>query len=285
MRFRTVLAGLAVLLAIRTAQAGTQSLETTVQPGVDDGQAAYDAGDPATALRIWTPLAAAGDARARFDLGLLYDLGTGVKQDATQAYLWYWLAARAGLPEAEFNVGVMSDSGRGVTQDVAEAALWYARAAAHGNRRAQFNLGQMYAAGDGVPRNPDQAAVWYADAAPDLPAAAAALARLQQAPGVAVRAVSPVLPVAPLDGMTLPPAPSVELVWDAPPQPAPVRYAVQLRRSRGATLLSTTLTESALLAPLPPGDATYAWRIIVLAPQTTLPGPWHHFTIHSDPNQ
>jgi TPR repeat protein len=72
-----------------------------------------------------------GDPRAAFGLGLLYNLGEGVGQDAVAAYLWYRRAAEAGFVPAEFNIAVMYDSGLGTARNAAEAAVWYASAAAH----------------------------------------------------------------------------------------------------------------------------------------------------------
>ena len=140
-----------------------------------DARRAFDAGRFDEARHLWLPLAAAGDAEAALDLGLLYDLGRGVPQDSSMAYRWYRQAAEAGLAQAAFNVAVMLDSGAGVPRDGAEAALWYARAAAGGYHRAQYALAQLYAAGDGVPRNLATAEAWY------RAAAAAALAPLPPA--------------------------------------------------------------------------------------------------------
>jgi uncharacterized protein len=61
----------------------------------DPGQSAYAAGRFIDALRIWRARAEQGDARAAFGLGLLYDLGEGVGQDAAAAYGWYRRAAEA----------------------------------------------------------------------------------------------------------------------------------------------------------------------------------------------
>ena len=71
----------------------------------DPGQSAYADGRFIDALRIWRPRAEQGDARAAFGLGLLYDLGEGVGQDAAAAYGWYRRAAEAGYVLAEFNLG------------------------------------------------------------------------------------------------------------------------------------------------------------------------------------
>ena len=38
----------------------------------EDGATAYAKGDYGTALRLWRPLAEQGDARAQYNLGLMY---------------------------------------------------------------------------------------------------------------------------------------------------------------------------------------------------------------------
>lgn len=59
----------------------------------DKGSEAYESGDFATALQEWRPLAEEGDARAQYNLGLMYELGQGVPQDFTETARWYRLAA------------------------------------------------------------------------------------------------------------------------------------------------------------------------------------------------
>ena len=54
--------------------------------GSDPGRSALAAGRFIDALRIWWPRAEHGDARAAFGLGLLYDLGEGVGQNAPAAF-------------------------------------------------------------------------------------------------------------------------------------------------------------------------------------------------------
>ena len=49
------------------------------------GFAAYEAGDFATALQEWTPLAEQGNVSAQYNLGTLYDSGDGVPQDYKEA--------------------------------------------------------------------------------------------------------------------------------------------------------------------------------------------------------
>ena len=60
------------------------------------GFAAYKAGDYATALQEWTPLAEAGDEVAQYNLGIMYENGEGVPQDYKEAVKWYRLAAEQG---------------------------------------------------------------------------------------------------------------------------------------------------------------------------------------------
>src|ERR1700752_2489258 len=77
----------------------------------DDGLAAYDLGDYATALRVWRPLAELGDAAAESNLGLRYDHGQGVSQDHATAPHWYRMAADQGDAPAEFNLALQYDCG------------------------------------------------------------------------------------------------------------------------------------------------------------------------------
>ena len=126
----------------------------------EDGLAAYESGDFATALKLMLPLAERGDAKAQVNLGLMYDNGEGVPQDDAEAVRWYRLAAEQGNADAQVNLGVMYDVGQGVPQDYAEAVRWYRLAAEQGDADAQVNLGAMYGNGEGVPQDYVQAHMW-----------------------------------------------------------------------------------------------------------------------------
>jgi TPR repeat protein len=241
-----------------------------------DARRAFDAGRFDEARHLWMARAAAGDAEAALNLGLLYDLGRGVPQNSLMAFSWYLQAAEAGLAQAAFNVAVMLDSGA-VPRDGAEAALWYARAAAAGYHRAQYALAQLYAAGDGVPRNPATAEAWCRAAARGgLGAASARLPALMRAgrgtaspPPGDLSLVRPV-PVAPVDAV-LPTGqnPSqVALVWNTPEQPVPVEYYVELRAldTSGSREVAASYVEtSATLVELPGASQLYAWRVYAVA--------------------
>src|SRR6201988_5055698 len=98
---------------------------------IDDGQAAYNTGDFATALRLWQPLADAGNARAQNNLGVMFENGKGVAQDVATAVKWYRLAAAQGYGGAQYNLGLIYAIGRGgVPRDPLRAYMWFSLAAA-----------------------------------------------------------------------------------------------------------------------------------------------------------
>lgn len=107
------------------------------------GLTASQAGDFATALQEWLPLAEAGDSTAQNNIGLIYNDGIGVLQDYAEAIKWYRLAAAQGNAFAQTNLGAMYKNGRGVLQDYAKAIRLYRIAAEKGNAGAQNNLAVM----------------------------------------------------------------------------------------------------------------------------------------------
>jgi TPR repeat protein len=109
--------------------------------------------------------AEAGDAEAQFNIGSMYENGSGVKQDYAEAAKWYRKAAERGEARAQYNLGIMNQNGWGVPQDYTEAVKWYRKAAMQGAASAQYNLGFMYLNGQGVPQNYAEAAKWYRKAA------------------------------------------------------------------------------------------------------------------------
>ena len=125
------------------------------------GLTAYSAGDYATAIQEWTPLAEAGDVPVQYNLGVMYDNGQGVPQDYAEAVKWYRLAADQGYAGAQTNLGLMYDNGQGVPQDYAEAMKWWRLAADQGFANAQTNLGVMYENGQGLLQDNVMAHMWY----------------------------------------------------------------------------------------------------------------------------
>lgn len=126
-----------------------------------DGYAAFERGDYEAALRVWRPLAEAGDDLAQYSLGVIYYEGLSVPKDFVEAAIWFRLAAQQGNEGAEYSLGVMYAEGRGVRPDAEQAVRWFRLAADHGVDSAQFNLGLMYATGRGVPADPVVAYAWF----------------------------------------------------------------------------------------------------------------------------
>ena len=104
----------------------------------EDGMAACQCGDYATAMGLWRPFADQGHADAQFYLGNFYEEGLGVPQDDAAAASWYRKAADQGHADAQCYLGGMYDEGWGVPQDYAAALIWYRKA---GDQMELDNLG------------------------------------------------------------------------------------------------------------------------------------------------
>jgi hypothetical protein len=74
---------------------------------IEDGYAAYQRGDYATAMRLWRPLADQGNVFAQDFLGAMFSDGHGVAQDYVQAAMWYRKAAEEGNAKAQTTLGLM----------------------------------------------------------------------------------------------------------------------------------------------------------------------------------
>ena len=84
--------------------------------------------------------AAAGNPFAQCALGLIFENGSGVKQNFSQAADWYRKAADQGFVDAEINLGAMYEHGHGVKQDYSQAVQWYRKAADQGCTEAKQRL-------------------------------------------------------------------------------------------------------------------------------------------------
>ena len=131
------------------------------------------------ALEWYRKAAEKGNADAQIELGKRYFDGRGVSVNSGEAVGWYTKAADKGNTEAQLELGDRYFDGNGVKQKYSEAAKWYLKAAVLGIPRAQYKLGQMYSQGQGVERNYVEAAEWYRKAADQgLPEAQRSLAAL-----------------------------------------------------------------------------------------------------------
>ena len=157
---------------------------------------ASDAGDWSAAAAACAKEAEGGSATAQRILGMMYDKGTGVSQDPTQAVSWYRRssatdveakfllskmieigrgtprsdaeatiflreAAAGGLLKAQQTLAFRLENGAGVRKDETEAVLWYRRAAERGDGESMAKLGEFLARGRGTPKNETEALDWF----------------------------------------------------------------------------------------------------------------------------
>ena len=126
---------LILLICVGIAAAGCSERKTALQ--------AFDAGDYATAFKLFKPRAEAGDSTAQNYLGVHYYLGLGVKRDLSRALLWYEKAATQGDPEAQFNYGLMFHNGYGTEPNITTAFKWYYASYRQGNPNAERYMNNL----------------------------------------------------------------------------------------------------------------------------------------------
>jgi uncharacterized protein len=120
--------------------------------GVDEGVVAYDQGNYVTALREFRIAALNGDARAQYNLGVMYRTGNGVSQDYQEADRWYRNASEHGHVLAQFSLGLMYKEGfigkkyvqdQGIVNNYVKAYKWFSIAAAGGHTLSEETMGTI----------------------------------------------------------------------------------------------------------------------------------------------
>jgi Sel1 repeat-containing protein len=84
-----------------------------------------------------------GDDEAAFQLGMLYELGRGFRQDCKKAAEWVTKSAEAGNVAAQYNLGLRYRDGDGVTADAQQARGWLNRAALRKSASARVALSEL----------------------------------------------------------------------------------------------------------------------------------------------
>jgi TPR repeat protein len=152
---------LTVALAVLVSTAAVAA--PAIAGPLEEGLAAYERFDFATALTVLEPLAEQGNVEAQLRLGLMYHKGWGVRFNNAEAIKWLRLAA--DQENAQAQVVLSTIYVLAVRPDYAEAFKLRLRSAEHGYRYAQDYLGSMYALGLGVPVDNLQAYFWHDRAA------------------------------------------------------------------------------------------------------------------------
>lgn len=102
-----------------------------------------------------------GHADAQYDIGEMYEKGSGVPVDMKKAFGWFEKSANQGHIKAQFKVAYMYYKGQGVDMNVKKAFNLMEKPANEGNVRAQFYFGQMIERGVVDKADLDEAFTWY----------------------------------------------------------------------------------------------------------------------------
>lgn len=222
------------LLLLAASPASAQSVRTGIE--------AWQKGDVGTAVAIWKPLAAKGDADAQFNLAQAYKLGRGVAVDLAQAKVFFERAARQGHTDAQTNLGLLLFQ----NGDREEALRWLKTAADAGEPRAMLVYGTALFNGDGVSRDTITAyAMVSRAAAQGLDPAKSTLGEMDQ-----------VLPLADRQAGV-----AMALRWAKPPAPAKSPSKTPVARTVAAATLKTSPPASKLPPPNVATASNAGWRI------------------------
>ena len=86
----------------------------------EDGMVAYNRGDYVPAIRLFRPLAEAGNPTAQNQIGVMYRKGEGVVRSPARAFMWFSLAAKRGDTKAKAGL-------RGVSKTMTPGEISQAR--------------------------------------------------------------------------------------------------------------------------------------------------------------
>jgi TPR repeat protein len=125
--------------------------------GPEDGSAS----NSAAAVPYLEKAAAAGDDRARTNLGLMYLSGNGVKENMELGYNYLQSAAEVGNASAQRWIGVAYLNGEDHAQDDQKGALYLESSAINGDSNAQIEWGLINLDGNfGIAKNRDEGMKW-----------------------------------------------------------------------------------------------------------------------------
>ncbi|MCL2860948.1 MAG: sel1 repeat family protein [Firmicutes bacterium] len=102
-----------------------------------------------------------GNKFACFILGVMYDMGYGLKKDIHKAVIWYKRSAEQGYANALRNLGMCYHNGNGVKHNAEEAVRLFKLAAEQGDAMALNNLGSCYQYNRGVEKDIGKAIYFY----------------------------------------------------------------------------------------------------------------------------
>lgn len=126
----------------------------------------YSKGEYAKAFDTFYLLAKEGNAKAQYNIGLLYALGKGAQKDLSHAKKWYEKAAKQGNAKAQYNLAKLYHAaGQTDIHAYQKAKYWYEKAVKGGIMQANNNLAALYIDGLGVEKNEQKALSLFEEAA------------------------------------------------------------------------------------------------------------------------
>jgi len=119
MKFSNLLKALCIATSLISVSAGAIADQYT------EGYDSAFVENYSEAYSKWYPLAVNGDARAQFNLGLMYHSGLYVSMDESLALYWYHKAAENGIREAqEYLVVGYGEGWFGLSRDHKKSQYW-----------------------------------------------------------------------------------------------------------------------------------------------------------------
>lgn len=122
---------------------------------------AWNESDRIEAFKWFYKAAENGNLDAKFQIGLMYRDGLGVKLDLDAALLNLRDAANLGHQRAQVILAEMLLSGIKVKKDESEAFKWYLRSAKSGIFKSQYQVAVMYRDGIGINTNYNESKKWF----------------------------------------------------------------------------------------------------------------------------
>jgi TPR repeat protein len=144
---RSIGFGTVCLIALALCSCGKSDqqprTETALPQDYESGKHAYDTGDYERAYKIWLPLANQGQSGAQFFVGFLYEVGSGVKQDQSEAVKWFTLSADQGMGDAQARLCHLLMNGQGAPRDYVQAYKWATLGSELGNPQCQQTRSEL----------------------------------------------------------------------------------------------------------------------------------------------
>ncbi|MFQ6405501.1 tetratricopeptide repeat protein [Methylophilus sp. 'Pure River'] len=138
------------LCAVSLAQANT----------LEEAKQKLSQKDYAGAHAIYLSLANQNDAKACYNLGLMYQDGDGVSKNMDEAVKWFTKSAELNYKEAQYTLASLVFQRQIQSISYPQAVTYYEQAAKQGHVKSQLNLGMLYLRGDVIAQDMPAAVQW-----------------------------------------------------------------------------------------------------------------------------